>query len=152
MKTLDDTVPGEHDESDDEKTESEEEKEKEKESEEKQETDEDDGKTIWLTEIRRFTRTEQIVDVSLPNIGYDEICTVITPDRKTITAAEIEIPGVKVQSKSVFVSCRISIGPLKSNLLGKWTLCGRRDGAEERRCQVVTIEWSKLDKNIQIYF
>ncbi|XP_062525413.1 uncharacterized protein LOC101737697 [Bombyx mori] len=135
-------VPGEHDESDDEKTESEEEKEKEKESEEKQETDEDDGKTIWLTEIRRFTRTEQIVDVSLPNIGYDEICTVITPDRKTITAAEIEIPGVKVQSKSVFVSCRISIGPLKSNLLGKWTLCGRRDGAEERRCQVVTIEWN----------
>ncbi|KAM3962088.1 uncharacterized protein ACR2FA_003772 [Aphomia sociella] len=101
------------------------------------------NKNVNLEKIDHRTKTNDNIDISLSKISYQEKCSIITPEGDTVLAENIDIPGVTVHESSNFVSCRITIGPMNSSLLGNWSLCGEHEesGKTHLRCQPASISW-----------
>ncbi|XP_075984702.1 uncharacterized protein LOC142982192 isoform X2 [Anticarsia gemmatalis] len=103
--------------------------------------DYDEDNIILLNTIQHFTRQDVTIDISLPKKDSEEDCYIRPPNGRMTIADELQIAGVEVRSKSNFVSCRITIGPMSDSLLGSWRLCGKSEANDEIRCQPVDIAW-----------
>ncbi|XP_013186228.2 uncharacterized protein LOC106131619 [Amyelois transitella] len=110
---------------------------------------EEEANTEWLPEISISTRTGFTVDITLSkkvDPSLEEIYSVITPNNEMFYLDNANIEGLTVHGRSNFVDSRITIGPMDSSLIGRWTLCGHVDGdIPARRCQVVGISWENPD-------
>ncbi|CAH0677897.1 unnamed protein product [Spodoptera exigua] len=105
------------------------------------ENEKDDELGTMLSAIQHFVREEDAIDISLDTSVGEEDCYVKAPGGElTKTTSEFDMEGVVVQTSSLHVSCRITIGPIYENLLGTWLLCGESNN--EMRCQPVTISWN----------
>lgn len=99
---------------------------------------------IWLKRINHQARADSHFTISLGKTDYREICTLQTPDGSITNLDDLKIEGVRVFGSSIFVACRVEIGPFDENesLLGAWTLCGQYTvgNVVHKRCQPVMIE------------
>ncbi|XP_037303325.1 uncharacterized protein LOC115453331 [Manduca sexta] len=80
--------------------------------------------------------------MSLDNSEQEELCYFISPNGEDSSIVE-SIAGVTVHERSIFVSCRMTVGPIERSLIGNWTLCARRtDTVIHERCQHINVTFS----------
>ncbi|XP_037303277.1 uncharacterized protein LOC119188581 isoform X1 [Manduca sexta] len=97
---------------------------------------------VLLSRIDRVTRIGEHIDMSLDNSEQEELCYFISPNGEDSTIVE-SIAGVTVHERSIFVSCRMTVGPIERSLIGNWTLCARRtDTVIHERCQHINVTFS----------
>lgn len=104
--------------------------------------EQDTGKRI-LQQINHVTRIGAFLEISLSKTDEKEECFLTTPNEKTVALSNVQVPGVEMQSSSSFVNCRVKIGPMEQNMIGIWSLCGRR-GEHSERCQPANVTWCKF--------
>lgn len=117
-------------------------------SEDVEEEAKEDDNINWLSPINYVTRIGLEITVTLSKQAHSEECYLRTPEGNTLIQST---EGVNFYDSSDFVSCRVVIGPMDQNLLGKWALCGKyiENNVKHERCQTANINWSKYYYNLR---
>lgn len=75
--------------------------------------------------VKRAVNLGSTLHLEVPSSSTVDSCEVMTPSGETFSLNGPSYEGVSFVSVGGIIACRIAIGPITEQLLGKWTLIGK---------------------------